>query len=161
MEQKGERKMTIAELSQIETEEKVKFKLLDGGRFVIRGKPTAQEKALARIADCRDEIPRLLEERDGDTEEITERIIATNVPAWGIQRENYVRWFQARSDYYWPTPEQLDVMMAAVEPGDLIIPDFALSFSVVKPNGRVVAVNRRGEVVAPSPYTPALAQQGK
>jgi hypothetical protein len=52
-------------------------------------------------------------------------------------------------------------MMAAVEPGDLIIPDFALSFSVVKPSGRVVAVNRRGEVVAPSPYSPALAQQGK
>ena len=51
-------------------------------------------------------------------------------------------------------------MMAAVVEGDLIIPDFALSFSVVKPNGRVVAVNRRGEVVAPSPYSPALAQCG-
>ena len=151
--------MTIAGLSQIETDEKVKFKLLPGGRFVIRGKPSAQDKALARIADCRDEIPALLEQREG--EEITERIIATNIPSLEIQREQYVQWFSGRSEYYKPTPEQLDLMMAAVEPGDLIIPDFALSFSVLKPSGRVVAVNRRGEVVAPSPYSPALAQQGK
>ena len=150
--------MTIAGLSQIETEEKVKFKLLPGGRFVIRGKPSAQDKALARIADCRDEIPALLEQRDGDGEEITERVIATNVPSKAIQRELYVAWFSGRSEYYKPSPEQLDLMMAAVEPGDLIIPDFALSFSVLKPTGRVVAVNRRGELVAPSPYSPALAQ---
>jgi hypothetical protein len=45
--------MTIAGLSQIEIEEKVKFKLLPGGRFVIRGKPTAQEKARARIGNPR------------------------------------------------------------------------------------------------------------
>ena len=152
--------MTITGLSEIESEEKVKFKLLPGGRFVIRGKPSAQDKALARVANCRDEIPALLEERDGDGEEITERVIATNVPALGIQRENYIRWFQARSTYYHPSPEQLDLMMGAVEPGDLIIPDFALSFSVLKPSGRVVAVNRRGEIEAPSPYSPALAQQG-
>jgi hypothetical protein len=150
--------MTITGLSQIETEETVKFKLLAGGRFVIRGKPTAQEKALARIADCRDEIPALLEERDGDTEAITERVIATNIPSLAIQRELYVAWFSGRSEYYKPTLRELDLMMAAVEEGDLIIPDFALSFSVLKPNGRVVAVNRRGEVIAPSPYSPALAQ---
>lgn len=154
--------MTIEDLSAIETEEGVKFKLLAGGKgFTIKGKPRAQDKALARIADCRDEIPALLEERDGDGEEITERVIATDVPSLEIQRENYVAWFSGRGEYYKPTPEQLDLMIAAVEPGDLIVPDFALSFSVVKPNGRVVAVNRRGEIVAPSPYTPALAQQGK
>lgn len=147
--------MTIAELSQIEAELAVKFKLLPGHRFVIRGKASAQDKALARIANCRDEIPALLEERD---EAITERIIATNIPSLEIQREQYVQWFSGRSEYYKPTPAELDLMMAAVEEGDLIIPDFALSFSVLKPSGRVVAVNRRGEVVAPSPYSPALAQ---
>lgn len=150
--------MTITELSAIETELGIRFKLLSGGRFVIRGKTTAQEKALARIANCRDEIPALLEERDGGTEEITERVIATNVPALAIQRERYVAWFSGRSEYFKPTPEQLDLMMAACEPGDLLVFDFALSFSVVKPNGRVVAVDRRGRINEPSPYSPALAQ---
>ena len=41
--------MTIAELSQIEIEEKVKFKLLPGGRFVIRGK--AQRTGKSARAD--------------------------------------------------------------------------------------------------------------
>ena len=50
-----------------------------------------------------------------------------------------------------PRPEQLDIMMAAVEPGDLIVPDFALSFSVIKPNGKVIAVDRRGRISEPSP----------
>ena len=99
--------MTIAGLSQIETEEKVKFKLLPGGRFVIRGKPSAQDKALARIADCRDEIPGLLEQRDGDAEEITERVIATNIPSLAIQRELYIAWFSGRSEYYKPTLREL------------------------------------------------------
>jgi hypothetical protein len=148
--------MTITDLTQIEAEETVKFKLLPGGRFVIRGKPSAQDRALARIADCRNEVPALLEARDGDGEAITERVIATNVPSLAIQRERYVQWFSDRSEYYKPTEKQLDLMMAAVEEGDLLVFDFALSFSVIKPNGRVVAVNRRGEICAPSPYSPAL-----
>ena len=47
-------------------------------------------------------IPALLEERDGDIEEVVERIIATSVPDLSIQRANYVRWFQARPTYYAP-----------------------------------------------------------
>jgi hypothetical protein len=112
----------------------------------------------ARASAIRDEIPALLEQRDGETEEITERVIATNVPSLEIQRERYIAWYSGRSEHYKPTPEQLNLMMSAVEPGDLIAPDFALSFSVVKPNGRVVAVDRKRKINEPSPYSPALAQ---
>jgi hypothetical protein len=153
--------MTIIDLNQIETDEAVKFRLLPGGRFVIKGKPSAQDRALARIAGCRDEIPALLEERDGDGEVVTERIIPTGVPSLAIQRGRYVAWFSSRSEYYKPNEKQLDLMMAAVEEGDLLVFDFALSFTVIKPNGTVIAVNRKGEICEPSPYSPALVQQGK
>jgi hypothetical protein len=153
--------MTIRDLNQIEREEAVKFKLLPGRRFVIRGKPSAADRALARIAGCRDEVPTLLIERDGDGEEITERIIPTGVPSLAIQRERYVAWFSGRSEYYKPTEKQLDKMMAACEEGGLLVFDFALSFTVVKPNGRVIAIDRHGRENPPSPYSPAMQQQGK
>ena len=161
MEQKGERgnedSRTIANRDSGKGQVPASFRR----QVRHKGKPSAQDRALARIADCRDKIPALLEERDGDIEEVVERIIATSVPDLSIQRANYVRWFQARPMYYHPRPEQLDIMMAAVEPGDLIVPDFALSFSVIKPNGKVIAVDRRGRISEPSPYSPALAQQGR
>jgi hypothetical protein len=160
MDQKGGQGMTVADLNQIETDEAVKFKLLPDRRFVIKGKPSASDRALARIADCRNEIPDLLIERDGDGEVVTERIIPTGVPSLEIQRERYIAWYSGRSGYYQPSPEQLDRMMAACEEGDLLIFDFALSFTVIKPNGRIVGVNRKGEIVPPSPYSPAM-QQGK
>jgi hypothetical protein len=150
--------MTVTDLNQIETEEAVKFRLLPNRRFLIKGKPSAADRALARIAN-RDEIPTLLIERDGDGEVVTERIIPTGVPTLAVQRERYVAWFIGRSEYYKPTAAQLDLMMAAVQEGDLLVFDFALSFTVIKPNGRVVAVNRRGEICEPSPYSPAMTQQ--
>jgi hypothetical protein len=151
--------MNVADLNQIETDESVKFKLLPDRRFLIKGKPSAQDRALARIADRRNEIPDLLIERDGDGEVVTERIIPTGVPSLAIQRELYIAWFSGRSGYYRPTLEQVEKMMAACQEGDLLVFDFALSFTVIKPNGRVIAVNRRGEICEPSPYSPAMAQQ--
>jgi hypothetical protein len=152
--------MDIAELSAIESEEQVVFKLRPNGKFRVKGTDTAIAKALARITN-RDEVAAVLRERDGDPEPVVEREIAIHVPDLEVQRANYVRWFQARPTYYHPTLAQLDVMMAACEEGDLLVFDFALSFSVIKPNGKVIAIDRRGRVTEPSPYSPALAQQGK
>ena len=45
-------------------------------------------------------------------------------------------------------------MFSKVEENDLVLPDFAHSFSVRKPNGLLVQVDRKGRITPPSPYTP-------
>ena len=149
--------MDIAELSAIESELEVVFKLRPGGKFTIKGTDPAIAKALARITS-RDEVAAALRERDGDPEPIVEREIATGVPSLEVQKENYITWYQQRSTYYHPTEKELELMFSKVEPGDEVLPDFAHSFTVRKPNGLLVQVDRKGRISPPSPYTPHLVK---
>ncbi len=150
---KGEKQMDIAELSAIETEEEVVFKLKPGGKFTIKGTDPAIAKALARITS-RDEVAAVLRERDGEVEPIVEREIATAVPSVEVQKQNYIAWYQQRSTYYHPTEKELELMFSKVEEGDESLPDFARSFTVRKPNGLLIQIDRKGRVSPPSPYTP-------
>jgi hypothetical protein len=149
--------MDIAELSAIEVEEEVVFKLKPGGKFTIRGTDPAIAKALARITS-RDEVAAVLRERDGEVEPIVEREIATAVPSIEVQKENYITWYQQRSTYYHPTKKELELMFSKVEPGDEILPDFAHSFTVRRPNGLLVQIDRKGRISPPSPYCPHVAK---
>jgi hypothetical protein len=151
--------MNIVELETIETEEGVAFSLTEAGRIAAKGPGAALDRALARILPFRSEVAALLRERQGfpdPGEAIVTREISPNVPALAVQAANYRTWFTARGVYYTPSDEELARMMAAVEEGDEILFDFAHSFSVRKPNGLIVAVNRKGQTVAPSSYSPAL-----
>jgi hypothetical protein len=47
-------------------------------------------------------------------------------------------------------------MIAACEEGDELLFDFAHSFTVRKPDGRLISINRRGKVERPSVYSPHL-----
>ncbi len=126
--------MNANELELIESSEGVTFSLKPEGTIAVRGK-------------CARQAP---EEKD------VEREVAFDVPALSIQRQNYVRWFMTRTKYYWPNEQELDAMFAACAEGDLIIPDFAHSFTIRRPNGLLQAVDRKGRVGAPSPYSPAV-----
>src|ERR1700730_14163362 len=116
--------MDIAELSAIETEEEVVFKLKPGGKFTIKGTDPAIARALARITS-RDEVAALLRERDGDPEPVVEREIAWNVPSLATQKKRYIEWYSARPTYYHPTAAELDTMFSALKEGDQILFDFA------------------------------------
>lgn len=151
--------MDIAELQVIETEEGVAFSLRDNGKIRVKGKNSAVDRALERIAGHRDEVAALLRERGSVEDEDVVREIASSVPSLAVQRQNYIAWFSMRSTYYHPTAAQLDIMFAACEEGDEIIPDFALSFTVRKPDGRLLQIDRRGRVTPPSAYSPA--REGK
>jgi hypothetical protein len=151
--------MTIEELELIEREETVAFSLSEMGRIAAKGTEAAVDAALARIAPFRDETAVLLRKRQGlpdPAEAIVVREVSASVPSLAAQRANYVTWFAARGAYYTPTDEQLDKMFAACSEGDEVIPDFAYSFSVRRPNGLVVSVDRKGRVGPPSPYSPAV-----
>jgi hypothetical protein len=152
--------MDIEELQGIETEERVKFSLNDAtGRIETKGPENAVDRALVRIALFRDEVAEVLRERQGlpkPGEKIVTREVSTNVLPLAVYRANYRPWFTARGAYYTPKEEEIDRMFAACEEGDEIIFDFAHSFTVRKPNGLLVSVDRRGRVNPPSPYTPAV-----
>jgi hypothetical protein len=152
--------MDIQEIEKIETEEGVKFSLNDAtGRIVTSGSEAAVDRALVRIALFRDELGEALRLRQGlpkPAERIVTREVSTNVPSKEVLRANYVRWFSAQPKYYWPTEQELDLMFAQVNEGDEVIPDFAHSFCVRRPNGLLVSVDRKGRVSQPSPYSPAV-----
>ncbi len=155
--------MDIQEIEKIETEEGVKFSLSDStGRIVTLGSEEAVDRALARIALFRDELGEALRSRQGlpkPAEKIVTREVSINVPALDVQRANYIRWFSTKGVYFTPTEQELDAMFAACSEGDEILPDFAHSFTVRKPNGLLVSVDRKGRVSQPSPYSPALIQK--
>jgi len=76
------------------------------------------------------------------------------VPSVEVQKQNYITWYQQRSTYYHPTEKELELMFSKVEEGDESLPDFARSFTVRKPNGLLIQIDRKGRVSPPSPYTP-------
>ena len=154
--------MDIDELELIETEEGMHFLYKSATRIGAKGPQAAVDRALDRIADHREQVLELMRVRQGvpaEGEEQVEREIAVNIPSKAVQKSNYVAWFTKQSKYYHPSESELEVMFNAVEEGDLVLPDFAHSFTVRKPNGLLVQVDRKGRVSAPSPYSPAL--QGK
>lgn len=154
--------MTIEELELIEREEVVAFSLTHTGRIAAKGTETAVNSALARIASVRDEIAALLRERQGlpdPSEAIVVREVSPSVPSLATWRQNYRKWFMEKSTYYHPTEAQMDKMFGACEEGDEIIFDFAHSFTVRKPNGLLVSVDRKGRVSEPSPYSQAVIEQ--
>jgi hypothetical protein len=145
--------MDIAELSAIESEEEVIFKLKPGGKFTIKGTDPAIAKALARITS-RDEVAAALRERDGEVEPIVEREISTNVLSKEAYRENYRGWYKQRSEYFQPSEAEEEKMFSVIEEGWEVLPDFAHSVTCRKPHGVLVAVDRKGRITPPSPYTP-------
>jgi hypothetical protein len=150
----------IKEIENIETEEGVKFSLNDAnGRIVTSGPEAAVDRTLVRIALFRDELAEALRERQGlpkSGERIVTREVSPKVPALAVSRANYIRWFSAKGAYFTPTEDELDRMFAACSEGDEVLFDFAHSFTVRKPNGLLVSVDRKGRVSQPSPYSPAM-----
>jgi hypothetical protein len=149
--------MQIEELEKIEREESVNFVFKPTtGTIAVKGKPAAVDRGLERIKGQRDEVAGLLRARQAPEDEIVEREVAFSVPSKAVQRQNYIFWFMKMPRYYWPSEAELDVMFGAIEEGDLVIPDFAHSFTVRRPNGLLVSVDRKGRVSQPSPYSPAM-----
>lgn len=145
--------MNIQEIESIETELDISFRYkVESGTIVATGKRTAVAEGLERIRDCRNEVADSLRERQGVVEEAVEIEVGARVPTLEVQRENYIRWFESKPKYYQPCEEELDAMFAALSEGDEVLPDFARSFTVRKPDGRLISVDRRGRVGAPSPY---------
>ncbi len=118
----------------------------------------AVDRGLKRIKDQKPLVAALLRARQGESvdEELIERHIAVNVPSLLVYRANYRRWFEAMPIYYHRTESEMDAMFGACKEGDRIWFDFALSFTVQKPDGRLVMIDRRGRVSPPSPYSPAV-----
>jgi hypothetical protein len=151
--------VTIEELQQIESEEAVAFSLSETGRIAAKGPEAAVDRALVRIASFRDEVAALLRKRQGlpePGEAIVVREVSSSVPSLEVQKENYRRWFTVRGSYYTPSEEQLSRMWSALEADDEVIFDFAHSITVRKRNGLLIAINRKGEITQPSPYSPAV-----
>jgi hypothetical protein len=101
----------------------------------------------------------LLRERQGIPEPgevIVTREVSPGVPSLAIQRANYIAWLSTKSGYYQPSTEELNKMFRALEEGDEVLPDFAHSFSVRKPDGRLISIDRKGRIGQPSLYAPAL-----
>lgn len=145
--------MNIKDIEAIETELAITFRFkVETGTIVASGKRAAVAEGLERIREDRDAVADLLRQRQGVEELEVEVEVGARVPSLEIQRANYISWFSSRPRYYQPTEQELDTMFAAVEEGDEILPDFAHSFTVRKPDGRLVSVDRRGRVGEPSPY---------
>ncbi len=149
--------MNIEELSAIETEEGVEFSLKPDDKIAVKGKAAGVDRALERIAPHRDEVAAVLREHRPADEPVVERVISSNVLSLAVQRENYIKFFTARSEYWHPSAEQLDLMFSVLEEGDEVLPDFAHSFSVRRRNGSIVQVNRKGRTS--SPYSPAVVRK--
>jgi hypothetical protein len=154
--EKGDPKVDIAQLAEVETKEGVKFALEPGGGLSVEGEDAAIERVLAHVD--RNEVAKLVRERDGSPEPIVKRVLALNVLSKATYRANYITWYSGKSDYYKPSEAELDKMFSMIEEGDEVCFDFAHSVTVRKPNGLLVAVDRRGRVSPPSPYTPHAAK---
>lgn len=152
--------MDITELETLAAEKNASFKMRpDGESFVVKAKPDVVKEILAVID--RDEVLAVLRARDGFTDEI-EHIVAPKVKSLAQYLEEYRLWFAARSTYYRPTEEQLAKMWSALEEGDRVYFDYALTITVRRiRDGKLVAIDRRGRETPVSPYSPALQQQGK
>lgn len=137
--------MTKEEIELLEKELDVVLSLSPLGNIKIKGTRHAVNLATKVIADARDDIIATL--RDRTAEEEIEREIPGDVPPLDVQRENYVRWALARGPYYLPTESELKKMFSALEPGDEVIPDYAHSFLVRKPNGMLIRINRMGQTI--------------
>lgn len=150
--------MVIEQLATFEAEKQVVFVLRpDGESFVVKGKKPTVDEVLALIN--RDEVLDLLRQREGFGQQEIERIVAPKVMSLAEQKQAYIQWTQGRSEYYQPTPEALERMWGALEEGDRVFFDYALSITVRRiRDGRLVAIDRRGRENPGSPYSPALAQ---
>jgi hypothetical protein len=153
--------MVIEQLATFEAEKQVVFVLRpDGESFVVKGKKPVVEEVLALIN--RDEVLDLLRQREGFGQQEIERVVAPKIPSLVEQKKAYIRWTLSRSEYYQPSPEALERMWGALEEGDQVFPDFALSITVKRiRDGKLIAIDRHGRESPVSPYSPALAQQGK
>lgn len=153
--------MDIEQLAEVETKEGIKFALKPGGALSVEGKDAAINRVLAQID--RHEVAKLVRERDGSPEPIVKRVLALNVYSKATYRANYRLWYSAQSSYYQPTEAEEEKMFSVIEEGWEVLFDFAHSVTCRKPNGVLVAVDRRGRITPPSPYTPhdAKAAQAK
>ena len=134
------------------------------GRSRAEGKPSDIDAAFAKLkAYPRDQVAAVLRARlPIDEEAPTVREIPVDgPPSLAVQRENHTRWFRAKPEIYWCTPEEQDRMFGRCEEGDQILFDFMFSFTVRKPNGLLISVNRRGEIERPSPYSPHILKQSE
>jgi hypothetical protein len=152
--------MDIAELEALAAEKQVSFVLRpDGETFVVKGKRPVVDEVLALIK--RDEVLDLLRQREGFGQQEIERVVAPKIPSLAEQKTAYIQWTLSRSEYYQPKPEALERMWSMLEEGDIVFPDFALSFTVKRiRDGKLVAIDRHGRENPVSPYSPAL-QQGE
>ena len=85
--------MDIAQLAEVETKEGIKFALEPGGALSVEGEDAAIDRVLAQID--RNEVAKLVRQRDGSPEPIVKRVLALNVPTKEVYRENYITWFKA------------------------------------------------------------------
>lgn len=135
--------MDITELEQLAAEKNATFIMRpDGQTYVIKATPDAVKEILAQID--RAEVLALLRTRDGFTDEI-EHVVAPKIPSLAQQKEAYVAWTRQRSEYYQPSPTQLEAMWGALEEGDLVTFNYAHTITVTRiRDGRVVAIDRKG-----------------
>jgi hypothetical protein len=151
--------VTIEELKKIEKETAVTFSLTEAGTIAAKGPESAVDRALKRVVPLRAEVATLLRERQGIPEPgrvIVTREISPAVPSKAVNKANYVCWLSEKSGYYHPSADELERMFSAVEEGDEVLPDFAHSFTVRKPDGRLISIDRKGRIGSPSPYSPAM-----
>jgi hypothetical protein len=153
--------MDQEQLVTFAAEKQVSFVLRpDGDTFVVKGKKPVVEEVLALIN--RDEVLDLLRTREGYGQQEVERVVAPKIPSLAEQKKAYVQWTLVRSEYYQPPADALERMWGALEEGDIVYFDYALTITVKRiRDGKFVAIDRHGRENPPSPYSPAMAQQGK
>jgi hypothetical protein len=144
---RGRSKMTLEEL---EAGYAVKLSLNASGEIDAEGDDDAIEKVLARTEGHRAEVKALLRERQGPV--IVKRELPPDVPSLAEHRVEYENWLCSKGKYYQPTRDEMDTMFSVLEEGDQVLPDFAHSFTVRRKNGKLIQVDRRGRISAPSPY---------
>jgi hypothetical protein len=152
---------TIAErLAAIESEHGVKFTFdWDNNSVEAEGLEDAIAAALTELQPRAEFIAAIKERTPPPKKQrVRMRIAADAPPSLAVQRQNYVRWFKQKSQLYWRSEKELDAMFALCEEGDRILPDFAFSFTLQKPDGRLLSVNRQGKFEDVSPYSPHRAK---
>lgn len=82
--------------------------------------------------------------------------IGGKVLAKSVYRQNYRRWYMGMPTYHRPSPEQEELMFSVIEEGWEVLFDFAHSVTCRLPDGRLISVNRKGKIEAPSIYSPHL-----
>lgn len=150
--------MNIEQLAAIEAEKSVTFVLRpDGESFAVKGRKPVVKEVLDLIEGQGDDILAVLRQREGWGEEVVEQVVKPKVRPLSVQQDEYRAWFAQRSEYYWPSEEQIQKMWSTLQEGDQTFPDYALTISVRKVDGRIIAVDRKGRELPVSPYSPALA----